>query len=140
MATYNKFNQFAEDVIEAKHNFASHVFKVMLTNTAPLATNSVKTDLTEVSAGNGYTAGGNVSTVTTSISGGTAKATTADVLFTASGGPVGPFRYAVLYNSTQTSPSQPLVSWWDYGSSITLADTETLSVAFDAVNGIFQIT
>ena len=41
MAVYNKFNQFAEDVLEAKHNFASDVFKVMLTNTAPVATNSV---------------------------------------------------------------------------------------------------
>ncbi len=140
MASYNKFNRFVEDVVEAKHDFASHVFKVMLTNTAPLATNSVKTDLTEVSAGNGYIAGGTASTVTVGLSGGTAKVSAGNVLFTAAGGSIGPFRYAVFYNATQTSPSQPLVSWWDYGSSITLADTETLSVAFDAVNGIFQIT
>jgi hypothetical protein len=62
------------------------------------------------------------------------------VVFTASGGSIGPFRYAVLYDDTPTSPADPLVSWWDYGSSITLASGETFTVDFDATNGIFQIT
>jgi len=135
MASYNKFLVFTKDLIEGKHNFASNTFKVMLTNTAPVNTNSVKADLTEISAGNGYTAGG-----TSSTSSGVAKVTGTDIVFTASGGTIGPFRYAVLYNDTQTSPAKPLVSWWDYGSSITLNDTETLTVDFDATNGIFTVT
>lgn len=140
MAVYNKFNQFAKDVIDGKHNFSSNTFKVMLTNTAPVATNQIKSDITEIAAGNGYTAGGTATTITASIAAGVAKVTGTNVVFTAAGGSIGPFRYAVLYNDTQTSPVKPLVGWWDYGSAITLAATETLTVTFDATNGIFQLT
>lgn len=140
MASYNKFQVFTKDLIEGKHNFASDTFKVMLTNTAPINTNSIKADLTEISAGNGYTAGGTATTITSSTSSGVAKTTGTDVVFTAAGGSIGPLRYAVLYNDTQTSPAKPLVAWWDYGSSITMNDTETLTVDFDAANGIFTVT
>lgn len=140
MASYNKFQVFTKDLIEGKHNFASNTFKVMLTNTAPVNTNTIKADLTEISAGNGYTAGGTATTITSSTSSGVAKVTGTDIVFTASGGTIGPLRYAVLYNDTQTSPAKPLVAWWDYGSSITLNDTETLTVDFDATNGIFTVT
>ena len=139
MAAYNKFNQFTKDLVGAVHNFDSNTFKVMLTNTSPVSTNTVKANLTEITAGNGYTAGGTTTTITTSTSTGTAKVTASDVVFTASGGSVGPFRYAVLYNDTSTSPADPLIAWWDYGSSITLNDTETLTVDFDGTNGIFTI-
>lgn len=138
MAVYNKFSKFTEDVLSAKHNFASDVFKVMLTDTAPVAANTVKTDITEIAAGNGYTAGGASMTITVSRTGGTTKTSGVNVLVTATGGTIGPFRYAVLYNAT--SGTQPLVAWWDYGSSITLANTEQLTISPDAVNGIFQIT
>jgi hypothetical protein len=111
----------------------------MLTNTAPVSTNTVKANLTEISAGNGYTAGGTATTMTTSTSAGTAKVTASDVVFTAAGGTIGPFRYAVVYDDTPTSPAKPLIAWWDYGSSITLNDTETLTVDFDNTNGIFTI-
>jgi hypothetical protein len=140
MASYNKFQVFTKDLIEGKHNFASNTFKIMLTNTAPVNTNAVKADLTEISAGNGYTAGGTATTITSSTSAGTAKVTGTDVVFTAAGGAIGPLRYAVLYNDTQTTPLKPLVAWWDYGSSITLNDTETLTVDFDNTNGIFTVT
>ena len=121
MATYNKFNQFTKDLIDGVHDFDAHTYKVMLVNTAPVSTNSVKADLTEISAGNGYTAGGTATTISTSTASGTAKVTGSDVVFTASGA-VGPFRYAVLYNDTPTSPADPLIAWWDYGSSISLAN------------------
>lgn len=137
MATYNKFNQFTKDLIDGVHDFDGHTFKVLLTNTAPVATNSVKADLTEISAGNGYTAGGATTTITTSTSSGTAKATASDVTFTASGGTIGPFRYAVGYNDT--AAGDPLIFWVDYGSSITLQDTEQLVVDFDASTGIFTV-
>jgi hypothetical protein len=139
MASYNKFQVFTKDLVEGKHNFASNTFKVMLTNTAPVNTNAVKADLTEISAGNGYTAGGTATTITSSTSAGTAKVTGTDIVFTAAGGSIGPLRYAVLYNDTQTSPAKPLIAWWDYGSSITLNDTETLTVDFDNTNGIFTV-
>ncbi len=137
MAVYNKFDQFAQSVLEAKHNFASDVFKVMLTNTAPVAGNSVKSDLVEISEGNGYVSGGNDVTITVSSVAGLARVSSVNTVFTATGGTIGPFRYAVFYNSTAVT--QPLVSWWDYGSSVTLQDTEIFTVGFDAVNGILDI-
>lgn len=129
MATYNKFQDFVEQLAEGIHDWDAHTFKVMLTNTAPVATNSVKADLTEISAGNGYTAGGTATTITTSESSGTMTVQGTQVVFTASGGTMASFRYAVLYNDTAASDN--LVSWWDYGSSVSLADTETFTVKFN---------
>jgi hypothetical protein len=140
MATYNKFNSFVEYQLISNLDWDADTFKVMLTNTAPVATNTVKADLTEISAGNGYTAGGTATTISVTRSGGTSKATGTDVVFTASGGSIGPFRYVVLYDDTPTSPADPLIAWWDYGSAITLASGETFTVDFDATNGIFQLT
>lgn len=142
MATYNKFNQFVEYMAEGVFNFQSDTFKVMLTNTAPVATNSVRADLTEISAGNGYTAGGNTATVSASSqTSGTYKLVLNDpAVWTASGGSIGPLRYAVLYDDTPTSPADPLIAYWDYGSSITLAAGETLTVDFSATNGVFTVT
>lgn len=138
MASYNKFNDFVEQLGLATHNLASNTIKVMLTNSAPSATNTVKSDITEISAGNGYTAGGTASTPTWGETSGTAKLVLTDVTFTASGGSIGPLRYAVIYNDTAAAKN--LIGWYDYGSSITLASGETLTVDFDATNGVFQIT
>jgi hypothetical protein len=142
MATYTKFNQFVEDLVKGYHSFGTHTFKVMLTNTAPNAsTGKIKSDITEISAGNGYTAGGNALTIAAPTqSAGTVKPiASADITITASGGTVGPFRYAVVYNDTQTSPVKPLVSFYDYGSSLTLNATESLLIDFDQINGLFSL-
>lgn len=140
MASYNKIQDFVEQLVKGIHNFSSHTFKVMLVNSpAPVATNTIKADLTEISAGNGYTAGGTATTITVSETGGTSKVVGTDVVFTASGGSIGPFRYAVLYNDSATSPADALIAWWDYGSSITLNAGESFTVDFDATNGIFQL-
>lgn len=133
MATFNKFNQFVEDLGQKVHNLATggDTLKILLTNTAPVAGNSVKADLTEISAGNGYSAGGTtVASTDYQQSAGTASLTGTDVVFTASGGTIGPFRYAVLYNDTPTSPADPLIGWWDYGSAVTLNAAETFTVDF----------
>ena len=133
MAAYNKFNPFIEAVFEKKHDFSADTFKIMLTNVAPVATNGVKADLTEIAAGNGYTAGGTAVTVNASSqTGGSYTATlSGNTVFTASGGNIASFRYAVLYNDTATNDE--LVSWWDYGSSISPAAGETFTVNTNAV-------
>lgn len=136
MATFTKFQPFVEHLAEKVHNLGSDTLKVMLTNTAPVATNAVKADLTEISAGNGYTAGGTAATRTSSEqTSGIYRLILADVVFTASGGSIGPFRYVVLYNDTPTSPADPLIGSYDHGSSVTLADGETFTVDFDPTNG-----
>lgn len=130
MATFNKFNDFSEQLVIGVEDFDANTYKVMLVNSpAPVATNSVKADLTEISAGNGYSAGGTATTIAVSETSGTTTVTGTQVVFTASGGSIGPFRYVVLYNDTAASKN--LVGWWDYGSSISLADTETFTVKFN---------
>lgn len=133
-ATFNKIQDFVEQLCTGKHDFtaAGHVFRVMLTNVAPVATNTVKGDLTEIGAGNGYTAGGEDVQNTLAEAAGTATVTGTKVVWTAGGGTIGPFRYVPLYNDTQTSPADPLVCWWDYGSGLTLNAGETFTVKFNA--------
>lgn len=140
MAAYVKFESFVEKQLISGIDWDADTFKVALTNTAPnAATNDFFDDITEISAGNGYTAGGTATTITHSRTGGTSKISGSDVVFTATGA-VGPFRYVVLYKSTGTGSTSPLVAYWDYGSSISLANGETFTVDFDATNGIFQLS
>lgn len=140
MAAYNKYQAFIEQVFEKVHNIGADTMRVILSNTAPnAATHSVKADATEIAGGNGYTSGGHTVTISSSAqSGGTYKAVGADVTITAAGGPIGPFRYAIFLNDTPTSPADPLVGYWDYGSSITLADGESFTVDLDPTNGVLQ--
>lgn len=139
MAAFNKFNAFVADQANKVHNLGADTLKVMLTNTLPLATNAVKTDITEIAAGNGYVAGGiALTSVTSTQTAGVYKLVTpTDLVWTASGA-VGPFRYAVLYNSTAASGN--LIGWWDRGTSITLASADTFTHGFDHANGILQDT
>ena len=133
MATYNKFQDFAEQIAKGVHNFATHTFKVALTNTAPVATQTTwnTADHPAPAAANGYTAGGTATTIYTSETSGTMTVSGTQVVFTATAGGIGPFRYAILYNDSATSPADAPIAWWDYGSSITLADTETFTVKFN---------
>jgi hypothetical protein len=139
MAAYNKFNQFTKDLIDGVHDFDAHTFRVMLTNVAPVATNTVRANITEIAAGNGYTAGGLTTAITTSTASGVAKITATDVTFTATGGSIATFRYVVIYNDTPTTPLKPLMCWIDYGSAVTLAAGESLLVDFDATNGLATV-
>lgn len=139
MAVFNKFNSFVEDVAEKVHNLGADVLKIALTNSAPVATNTVLANITQITAGTGYTTGGATVSITSSAqTSGTYKLVLADVTFTATGS-MGPFRYAVLYNDTPTSPVDPLIGWYDYGSSITLAVNETFTVDFDPTAGALTI-
>jgi len=134
MATFQKFQVTMQDMLLAKHNFDSNVYKFMLSNTAPLATNTVKANLTEVAAGNGYLAGGPViGTSVTRALGVSSVVPSADITITASGGSIGPFRYVTFYNDT--TAGKPLVSFFDYGSSITLNNGENFVI--DSASTLF---
>ena len=128
MATYNKFNAWAENMVEVA-NLGTDQFVIALTNTAPVATNSVLADITQISYTN--LSSRNVTTTSSSQTSGTYTLVLADLVLSATGS-VGPFRYVVLYDDTPTSPADPLVGWWDYGSSITLNAGETFTVDFGA--------
>ncbi len=140
MASFAKFNAFVENLAEGKFNLGTDTLKVYLSNATPdAAADAVKADLAEISAGNGYTAGGNQATISSSVqTSGTYKLVLADpATWTASGGSIGPFRYAVLFSDT--AASDELIGYWDYGSSITLASGETFKVDFDPTNGVLTI-
>ena len=128
MATFNKFNSFSEALAEKVHNLGSDQLTVALTNSAPLATNTILANITEISYTNCSTR--NITTVSSTQTSGTYTLVLTDLVLTASGGSVGPFRYVVVYNNTATN--KELIGWVDYGSSITLADTETLTIDFAA--------
>jgi len=138
MATYVKFNVFVENLAEGVHNLGSDQLVVALTNTAPTAaTDATLSDITEITYTNCSTR--NITTSSSAQTSGTYKLVLADLTLTASGGTVGPFRYAVVYNDTPTSPADPLIAYYDYGSAITLADTETLLIDFDGTNGLLDL-
>jgi len=138
MAAFNKFDSFVEALAEKKHDLGADTLKVMLTNTAPSAGNSVKTDITEISAGNGYTAGGNTAAVTSSAAtSGTYRLVLGDPATWTATGTMGPFQYAVLYNDSATN--KELIGYWDYGSAVTLASGESFAVDFDPSTGVLTI-
>lgn len=140
MVAYNKFNQFVQDLANKKHDLSADTFKVMLTNVAPVAANAVKGDITDIASGNGYTAGGTAAAITSSLqASGVLKWILGQVVFTATGN-MAAFRYAVLYNDTQSSPVKPLIAWFDYGSSINMTAGSAFTVAFDGTNGVLTLT
>lgn len=139
MAAYTKYHCGAKDLAEKKHDCSADTFKILLSNRAPVvATDRVLADVVEIAAGNGYTAGGNmVALVSSAQSSGVYKLVLADpTQWTASGGAIGPFRYAILINAT----ANLVLGFWDYGSSITLQAGEVFAPDLSAVNGVFTIT
>jgi hypothetical protein len=133
MATFVKFQDFVEQLGKGTHQLhaAGHTLKVYLTNATPnVATHTVKADLTAITEEHGYAAADAQNDY--SETSGVGTLTCQDIVFTASGGSFGPFRYVVLYNDTPISPADPLVSYWDYGSSITVNNGETFTVNFGA--------
>ena len=139
MAAFNKFNQFVEDLAKGVHNLGSNQLAVALTAAAnaPVASNETLSNLTPISYTN--CSSRNVTTTSAEQTSGTLKLICADLVLTASGGNVGPFRYVALYNDTPTSPVDPLIGWYDYGSEITLASGETLTIDFDQSGGVLTV-
>ena len=122
-------------------NLSGDTVKIMLTNTAPVATNSVYGDIsgTETANGNGYTTGGNTCTLTSSTqtSGTYTYKAASPSTWTATGN-MGAFRYAVMYDSSASTKA--LIGWWDYGSTLNLTNTQTFTITLDSTNGVFQLS
>lgn len=135
-----KFDSYTDQLNRGKHAWDTHVFKWMLTNSAPSAANTIKSNITEIAAGNGYIAGGVAIAPALTSSGGVSTIKAPMVTITAAGGSIGPFRYAVLYNDTQTTPAKPLVQYVDYGSAVTLAAGESLDIQFTVADTVSTLT
>lgn len=135
MADYNKLQQFVEDLAHKGHDLESDQLVVALSNTAINATDAVLADLTEVAYT--YCSSRNITTASSGQTTGTYKLVLTDLVLTASGGSIGPFRYVVIYNDTSTGDM--LIGYYDYGSSITVLAGETFTIDFDASNGFIQL-
>lgn len=142
-SSYGKVQDYAEQLNKGVHNWSSHTFKVALSNSAIAATVADLSGVTQISNGGGYTGGAGggyaLDTVTLTESSGTAKVTIADEVITATGGAIAAHRYYYIYNDSATSPADAGVCFLDYGSTLNLADTETLTIDFDATNGLWQL-
>ncbi len=135
-----KFYCFTEDMAEKVHNLGSDVIKAVLTLSAPVVTNTVLANLTQIASGNGYTTGGNTCAVSTSAqSSGTYKLVlSSPTAWTSGATPMASFRYVTVYNSTASGG--PLIGFYDYGSTVALATGETFTFTLDGTNGILQIS
>lgn len=145
MSAFVKFNKFLEQLGKKCYDFSSDTLKFALTNTAPTAvtdTGFLPGSLHPAPvAANGYTTGGHAATIASwsDSAGTTTLACTTDVVITATAGGIGPFRYVLLYDDTTSSPvADPLIGYWDYGSSITLASGETFTI--DVTNSLLSIS
>jgi hypothetical protein len=133
MAAFVKYDIFSEDLAKKVHDLNADTLKVMLSNTAPnVTTNALRSQVTELAGGNGYTSGGDDTQNTTSRTTNTTSVLGVDTTVTCSAATVGPFRYDILYNDTPASPLDPLIGYWDYGSSITLNPGESFTTDFGA--------
>src|SRR5210317_882251 len=143
MASFNKVNDF---VVNAVHNMdlASDQLAVALTNTAPGSESSNPTsdgngivgNLTEISYAN--VSSRNLTTSSSAQTSGTYKLVVADLTLTASG-TVGPFRYIYIFDDTVTSPADPIIGYYDYGTSLTLNNGDTFTLDFSPTNGVIQL-
>jgi hypothetical protein len=137
-------NDWLDNMVE-NADLASDQFVVALSNTAPGSETTPPTgdgdgilgNITEVAYTN--CSSRDITTTSSSQSSGTYALVLADLTLTASGGNVGPFRYVYVYDDTVATPADPLVCYYDYGSSITLADDETLEIDF-AAGGLFTLS
>jgi hypothetical protein len=140
MASFGKFNSVAASQWNGRYNLATDTVKAMLTNVAPVAANAVYADVSagELATANGYTVGG--ATLTTTSSTQTAGLyklilAAASPTWTATGA-LAAFRYVIIYDFT--AAAKDLLGWWDLGSAITMANTDTFTLILDAVNGVIQ--
>lgn len=134
MATFTKINSFVENLAEGAINLGGAGLTVALTNTAHTATWDELADLTQVSYTN---LSSRVITVSSSAqTTGTYKLVLTDLVLTATGA-VGPFRYIYIYDDASTGDK--LIAYYDYGSSISLANTDTFTIDFDGTNGVLTL-
>ena len=114
MATWTKFNSFVEARNEGIHDIGSDTIKVALTNTAPSASDTILTDITQITSAGGYAAA--TMTINSSAqTGGTYTASHDAVTWTPAAADFDAFRYFVVYNDT--AASDELIAFADYGVS-----------------------
>ena len=132
MAAFNKFDDYVLQLGKGVHQMhaAGHTLMVFLSNELPLAADTIKANVTPITEENGYAAADIQNDYTEAAGVGTLEGV--DVEWTAAAGGFGPFQYVVLYNDDDSVLTDPLIAWWDYGSSISISEGEKFKVDFGA--------
>ncbi|ACF01565.1 conserved hypothetical protein [Rhodopseudomonas palustris TIE-1] len=137
MAAFNKFDQFGQDAMHKVHHLGADDIAVMLSNVAPVRTNKVKADITEIAPGNGYTAGGIIANrVSSGQTSGLYKLVLSPVQWTANSGSIATFQYSIIYNKTTAAGN--LIGWYDYGAPVIITNGNNFLENLDQVNGLIQ--
>ena len=145
MAVFNKLNGFVEHLSEGVHNLGSDQLVLALSNVAPASETTppssttpccVRASVTQIS----YTglSTRDLTTTSSAQSSGTYRLVLDDLTLSSTG-TVGPFRYIYLYNTTPTSPADPLIGYFDYGANLTLNTGESLTIDFDQASGAITL-
>jgi len=143
MASFTKVNDFVVNLANAMDLDADTLI-VALSNTDPTSGTDVTADGNGILANVSQISYTNLSSrtlanVTSTQSSGTYKLSADDLTLTASGGSVAAFRYIVVYDDTPTSPADPVIGYYDYGTSLTLNDGDTFTIDIGS-NGILTLT
>ena len=136
-AVFNQFDCFLDDLTNAVHNFNADQFMVFLSNQLPTRALKTKAQISEILGGFGYVVGGSQMLMSKTDISGVVTVYGRNVQFTAQGGQIGPFQYAILYN--MTSPNKSLIGWWDYGGTLVLNSTEAFTVVTNPSLGLFEL-
>jgi hypothetical protein len=134
MPSYTKINSFVENLAEKLIDLSGTGLTIALTNTAHNAAWDELADLTQISYTN---LSSRVLTVSSSAqTSGTYKLVLNDLTLTASGA-VGPFQYIYIYDDASTGDK--LIAYYDNGTPITMANTDTVLLDFDGSAGVLTI-
>jgi len=145
MAVFNKLNGFVEHLSEGVHNLGSDQLVLALSNVAPASETTppssttagcVLANVTQISYTDLSTR--DITTTSSAQSSGTYRLVLDDLTLSSTG-TVGPFRYIYLYNTTPTSPADPLIGYFDYGANLTLNTGESLTIDFDQASGAITL-
>lgn len=124
IAPFVLFDAFRQELGRKAHDLENDTLMAFLSNDAPVpATDATTSDFVPLTPGNGYAEWDIAASY--SQSGGVASLTGTGTTVTPTTGDVGPFRYLGIYNS---SASNKLIGYVDYGTAITIRPGETFDV------------
>lgn len=131
------FFDFVEQLGLREHNLNSDTHRVALTNSTPINTNTILTNITQIANGNGYTTLGEDAQNTWAETAGTATLTATAITWTSSGAGMAAFQHCVYYsNATNVTLVNPLICFWTRAAgALTLAVGETFTLKFNSLTG-----
>jgi hypothetical protein len=149
-ANFFTFDSYLTELAKGKNgtliDMSTDTLSVYLSNATPnRATHSVKGDLAEITAKNGYAGMVDVTLTSRGIYNNTYRFVATDIEWTGTDATdntgFGPFRYILLLSKTSsaTDSSRRLIGYWAYPSAQTVAKDGVVKVDWSAIEGALRI-